>query len=124
MKRLIAAAVLTIVIGILYFSGFFIIDNACKNADIMLNECINAYNSEKNAEKKAENLEDYWAEKEKILSVFANHSDIDKIEMAIGILKVYSKTNEKEMFNEYHQTVKILIHQLKEDTVPAVHSIF
>ncbi len=123
MKRLIAAAILALTVGISYFSGFFIINDACKDANIMLNECINAYNSEKNAKEKAENLEDFWSEKEKILSVFANHTDIDKIEMAIGLLRIYSQSDKEEMFKEYHQTVKTLIHQLKEDTVPNVHSI-
>ncbi len=123
MKRLIAAAILTLTVGISYFSGFFIINNACDDANKLLNECINAYNSEKNAEEKAENLEKFWSEKEKILSVFTNHTDIDKIEMAISLLKVYSQSDKQEMFNEYYKTVKTLIHQLKEDTVPNVHSI-
>ena len=74
--------------------------------------------------KKVEELEKFWGEKEKLLSVFANHSEIDEIELAIYSLKVYSETSDNEIFYEYSGTVKTLLHQLLEDTIPSVHSIF
>lgn len=124
MKRLIAAGILTVVVISVYLTGFFVIDNACDGAKTILNKCINAYKNEENADEIAENLKSYWGKKEKILSVFANHSEIDDIEMAIDILCIYSKTKEKEIFSEYSGTVKTLLHQMKEDTIPNIHSIF
>ena len=32
------------------------------------------------------------------MSVFTNHSEIDDIEMAIHLLRIYSSTDEKEIF--------------------------
>lgn len=124
MKRLIAAGILAVFLLTTYLIGFFSIKNVCDDANSLLKDCINAYNLEKNAEEKAKNLEDFWSEKEKILSFFANHSEIDEIELAIGTLRVYSRTNENEIFSEYCGTVKTLLHQLMEDTVPNIHSIF
>jgi len=124
LKRLIAAAILTVTVIGIYLGGYFVINDVCDNANIMLKNCINAYNKGENAEKKAEELEKYWSKKEKILSVFSNHSEIDEIEMAIRLMKLYSKTKENEIFNEYCGTVKVMLHQMIEDTVPNMHSIF
>lgn len=124
MKRLIAAAILTVTVIGIYLSGYFVINNVCDEANKILKECINAYNQGENAEIKAEKLEKYWSKKEKILSVFSNHSEIDEIETAIRLMKLYSKTNENEIFNEYCGTVKVMLHQMIEDSVPNMHSVF
>ena len=124
MKRLVAAAILAVIVTGVYLCGYFLIKNTYIDANNMLKECINAYDSSDNANKKAKALEEFWSKKEKILSVCANHSEIDDIEMAIHLLTVYSRTDEKEIFKEYSGTVKMLLHQMKEDTVPNMHSIF
>lgn len=124
MKRLIAAGILFVFVIGSYIWGYVFIKDACNIANKYLEECINVYDSESNAEKEAKKLEKYWSKKEKGLSFFANHSDIDEIELAISSLKTYSKTSEKEIFLEYSGTVKTLLHQLMEDTTPNAHSIF
>lgn len=124
MKRLISAIILLIFVLSAYLTGYFYINTTCEKANKMLTNCEKAYNANENAEKYAKKLEKFWSDAEKPLSLFANHSEIDEIELAIHTLKIYSKTSEKEIFNEYSGTVKTLIHQLIEDTVPSVHSIF
>lgn len=124
MKRLIAAILLTVMVIGIYLGGYFTINNICNNANKKLEDCINAYNKGENAEEKAKELEKFWSEKEKILSVFSNHSEIDEIETSILLMKIYSGTNKKEMFKEYCGTVKIMLHQMIEDTVPNMHSVF
>ncbi len=123
MKRLIAAAVLTAVLLTLYLTSYFYITDTCEKTKELLTECNNAYENGENAGEKAEKLNEFWGEKEPMLCVFASHNKIDEIEEAIYCLTIYSKTDEKEIFYEYHGTVKILIHQLLEDTKPGVHSI-
>ena len=123
MKRLIAAAILALVVTGLYLTSYFYITDTCDKTKELLKECITAYENKDNPEEKAEKLDSFWGKKEPLLSVFASHSKIDDIEEAIYCLKIYSKTDEKEIFYEYHGTVKILIHQLLEDTIPGVHSI-
>ena len=123
MKRLIAAAVLGVILLVMYFTSYFYITDTCKKTTDLLNECRVAYDQQNNAEEKAIEINEYWNKKEPILSIFSSHSKIDDIEEALYCLKIYSNTDEKEIFYEYQGTVKILIHQLLEDTKPGVHSI-
>ena len=124
MKRLIAAACLLLFISTAYLTGFFYIKNTCDEASDLLDRCITAYENEENGENQAEKLEKFWAKREKTLSFFSNHNEIDEIELTISSLKVYSNSDNKDLFSEYSRKLKTLLHQLKEDTIPNVHSIF
>lgn len=124
MKRLIAAGILSVFLITAYIMSSSYIKNACQKTNKMLNECITAYKDNKNAKEKAENLRDFWDEKEKVLSFFANHETLDEIELAVELLTVYSTSDQKELFYESSSQVTTLIHQLKEDTIPGIHSIF
>lgn len=123
MKRLLAASILFIIITGSYLCGFFYINSTCDRAKELLKNCEEEYYINGNAEKSTKELTEYWQKKEKILSIFANHNEIDEIELTISTLKLYSKTENKDYFFEYCDTVNILIHQLMEDTVPNIHSI-
>lgn len=124
MRRLIAAAALSVIIITSYFTGSYIINDACRKANEKLEEVVNVYETDKDATNKAKELEDYWSKKEKHLSFIANHSTIDDIELAISSLVVYSSTPDNKIFYEYSGNVKTLLHQLIEDTKASVHSIF
>ncbi len=124
MKRLIAACVLTAIIAAVYFAGNAYIDSVIKKSNILIDECINSYNSNSNPESKAKELKNYWSENEGFLSVFAHHESIDEIEQAIDSLLVYSVTENSEIFYEYSGTVKTLLHQLSEDNSLNMHSVF
>lgn len=123
MKRLLAAAVLLIFILTSYFSGYFYIKRTCSQANKLLGDCIRDYEADNKAINSAEKLEKFWQKKEKILSIFANHTEIDEIELTISTLRVYSKSDDKIHFAEYSGNVKILLHQLNEDIIPNIHSI-
>jgi len=124
LKRLIAAAVLLIIVVTTYICSYIYIDKTCKTANKMLSECVDIYSADQNATDSAKKLNKFWSKKEKPLSIIANHSSIDEIEMAIGSLVSYSNSPENEIFYEYAGTVKTLLHQLMEDTKPGIHSIF
>lgn len=124
MKRLIAAAIILIILSSVFFTGYFSINSICKNTKEMLTECVNNYKSGNNPEESAEKLEEYWHSKESVLSLFADHTSIDSIELNLHLLRIYSTTNQKELFSEYSGRIKTEIHQLLEDTHPTVHSIF
>ncbi len=124
MKRLIIAGVLFVsVIGI-YLISVFYITNSCNEARQLLNNSVTIYTEKSTAESEAKKLKDYWDKKEKLLSVFVNHNRIDDIEQAISLLNVYAKSKDNELFYEYSDTVKVLIHQILEDTKITMHSIF
>lgn len=124
MKRLIAAVILFVLVITAYIYGYLYIENTCDTAKRYLKDCITVYAVDDDASDEAEKLEKYWSGKENGLSIFANHSKIDEIELAISSLKIYSNTKDSEIFYEYSGTVETLIHQLLEDTKPTIHSIF
>lgn len=123
MKRLIAATILFIFVVASYLTGYAFINSTYKTANNLLEECISVYETDNNAYNAAKNLKNFWEEKEGLLSVFANHSSIDEIELAISSMLVYSNTKDNEIFYEYSSTVKTLLHQLLEDSKPNMHSI-
>lgn len=123
MTRLLAAFFLSAFIITSVFFSVFYVKSVCKETRNMLNECIDAYDKNDKAYKKADALSKYWESKEKILSIFVNHQNLDEVESAIKSLKDYSDTDDNEIFYEYSGSVEMLIHQLLEDTLPGVHSI-
>ncbi len=124
MKRLIIAALLFALVIATYASSYFYISKSCETAKSMLNSSVEIYKEQKTAETEAHKLEEYWDKKEKTLSVFVNHDRIDDIERAISLLNVYAKSKDNELFYEYADTVRILLHQIMEDTKITMHSIF
>ena len=93
-------------------------------ANELLDKSISVYDKNYTAKNEAKKLKEYWDKKEKLLSVFVNHNRIDDIEQAISLLNVYAKREKDPLFYEYADTVKILIHQILEDTKITMHSIF
>ena len=123
MKRLIAAGILLAAVIAAYVSGFMYITKTCDETKELVLRCEEAYNGGE-AYKHAEELNNLWDEKEKALSFFINHDRIDDIELEISSLLLYSKTEDEILFYEHIETLKMLLHQVKEDTRVNVHSIF
>lgn len=124
MKRLIVAAILFLVVIATYLTSLFYITDSCDKAKSMVENSISVYTKNQTAKKEARDLENYWNKKEPLLSVFVNHDRIDDIETAISLMNVYAKIPKNELFYEYADNVKMLIHQILEDTKFTMHSIF
>lgn len=124
MKRLVPAAILFVLVITAYITSLLFITNSCDKTKELLETTITAYNTNKTAKKEAKAVEKYWSKKEPLLSVFVNHDRIDDIETAISSLNVYAKMPDNDLFYEYADNVKILIHQIMEDTKFTMHSIF
>lgn len=123
MKRLIAAGILLAAVMAAYISSLMYITKTCDETKELILRCEEAY-SEGEAYKYAEELSSLWDEKEKALSFFMNHNRIDDIELEISSLLLYSETEDEILFYEHIETLKMLLHQVKEDTRISVHSIF
>ena len=121
MKRLIAAAVLAVIIAAVYFTGNFYIKNVLHDSYNLVDECNKNYELKQNPKKSAEK---YWSNNEGLLSVFAHHNHIDEVEKAIDTMIIYSNTDNNELFYEYSGTVRTLLHQLYEDNSLTMHSVF
>lgn len=124
MKRLIPASIIFVIVIVTYLLSLYYITKTCDKAKELLETSVQTYTLEKTAPKETKALSEYWNNKEKILSIFVNHDRIDDIEKAISSLIVYAKSPNNELYYEYADTVKILIHQIMEDTKITMHSIF
>ncbi len=124
MKRLIIAGILFVLVIATYLSSLYYITDSCKKANALLDNLVSAYKEEKTAVKQVKEIQDYWDKREKTLSVFVNHNRIDDIEKAISLLNIYAKDKDNLLFYEYADTVRVLLHQIMEDTKITIHSIF
>lgn len=123
MKRLLAAALLTLIVAAIHFCGNTYIKKVIRESTVLVDECIDEYRKDISPREKADKLQEYWANNEDYLSIFARHDNIDEIELAIDTLAVYAETKDSEIFYEYSGTVKTLLHQLYEDNSFSMHSI-
>ena len=123
MKRLIAAAMLAVIVAVIHFSGNIYIKKVIKDCNSQLEAIVADYKKDISPKEHADKLSKYWGEKEDILSIFVRHDNIDEIELAIDTLAVYSETKDSEIFYEYSGTVRTLLHQLYEDNSFSMHSI-
>ncbi|HAY97293.1 MAG TPA: hypothetical protein DCY23_03165 [Ruminococcaceae bacterium] len=124
MKRLISAAILFVFVIAAYSVSLWYITDACKETKALIDECEEAYKNGGDAYNKAEELKRLWDKKEGPLSFFVTHDSIDEIELAISELCVYSKAEEENDFKERIENIKMLLHQVGEDTTFSMHSVF
>lgn len=124
MKRLIPASILLILVIIVYLISLIYIKDSCKTANRLLNNSISIYDKQGLAINEANELEKFWDKKEKSLSLFVNHNHIDEIELAISAMNIYANDYENTLFFEYSEKVKVLLHQIMEETYFTIHSIF
>lgn len=124
MKRIIPAVIILILILTAFFGSYFYVNDVCKTAYEGVEGCLKEYEEHGTAKADSAWLRNYWDEKEKILSFFVNHELIDKVELSISNLELHSKFSNNYMFYEACDTVKILLHQIMEDTKLTTHSVF
>lgn len=124
MKRLIPAGILLLTVILAYFFSMNYVTNTCERTNELIKMCETEYSESGTAEKTAAELKQYWSEKEDGLSFFVNHERIDDIELEIASLVLLSKKESEVMFYEHIENLKMLLHQVKEDTRINIHSIF
>lgn len=123
MKRLVSAGILLTLVLVSYLFSLHYITKSCDEAKNLVYACEKEY-ADGDAQTAATALRDYWDGKEKLLSFFVNHNHIDDIELELAALTLYSKTDREILFYEHIETLKILLHQIEEETRPNTHSIF
>lgn len=124
MKRLIPAGILFLTVILAYFFSMNYVTETCERTNELIKICENEYAESGNAEESAAALNEYWSGKEDGLSFFVNHDRIDNIELEISSLMLLSKKESEVMFYEHIENLKMLLHQVKEDTRINIHSIF
>lgn len=124
MKRLIPAGILLAAIIIAYALSWYYVDNTCDKAITLVKECEEEYKPNGDSSIKADELKKLWDEKENALSFFVNHDKIDQVELELSSLFIYSNKDDAAKFYEHIENLKMLLHQIREDSTVSVHSIF
>ena len=124
MKRLIPASIIFVLVILTYFLSLNYITKSCESTNKLLDKSVEVYKENQTAEKEAEKIKKFWQKEEKILSFFVNHEHIDEIEQAISTLNVYAKEKDNILFYEYADAIRVLLHQIVEETKITTHSIF
>ena len=122
MKRLIAAAVLLVIVLTCYFASDLYINDTLDELNRKLNSCVEVYKLEGSAKAQTLSLKNFWKSKEKMLCICVNHAALDEIELAITDLYTYSQVKESVYFFERSEKLYALFSQLKEDTHFGIHS--
>ena len=124
MKRLISAGLLFVFVVTAYVSSYFYIIKTCDETIELVKLCEENYKDGKNAYENAEKIDEVWVQKEKTLSFFVNHDRIDEVELELSSLLLYSRTEDEILFYENIETLKMLLSQIKEDSMLNAHAIF
>lgn len=125
MKRLIAAAVLILIIAAACISNSVFINKTYKEFMGDISEMQKVFESDHGAAAAlAGKFESKWAKKEDYLSIFVNHDIVDTLGVSIAKLPVYAEKNSAEMFISECRSIEIeLMHMLKDAQITA-HSVF
>ena len=124
MKRLISAGILFAFVVAAYVSSFIYIKKTCNETNELVRLCEENYKDGKNAYETAEKIDEIWVDKEQTLSFFVNHDRIDEVELELSSLLLYSRTDNEILFYEHIETLKMLLFQIKEDSMINAHAIF
>ena len=124
MKRLISAGILFAFVVAAYVSSFIYIKKTCNETIELVRLCEENYKDGKNAYETAEKIDEIWVDKEQTLSFFVNHDRIDEVELELTSLLLYSRTDNEILFYEHIETLKMLLFQIKEDSMINAHAIF
>ena len=124
MKRLISAGILLAFVVAAYLSSLIYISNTCGEIIELVKQCEGDYKEGKNAYQTAEKIDEIWVDKEQTLSFFVNHDRIDEVELELTSLLLYSGTDNEILFYEHIETLKMLLYQIKEDSMINAHAIF
>lgn len=124
MKRLLPAGILLAFVIFAYLFSLNYTVSSCNETEALIAECEESYIKNDDAFEPAKKLSEHWDKKESGLSFFVNHNKIDDVELEIAALELYSKSENQALFLEHIEELKMLLHQIKEDTRLTIHSVF
>lgn len=126
MKRIIIAiSVITLAFAI-SFTGYFLVDKACKELENHLSDICNVA-QEKNTEKAVLMSEDVvimWEDVHDTIESFIRHEETDKLEELIKSLPVYARQGNMERLEQQADLAIDELHHLIRNEKPLISNIF
>lgn len=126
MKRIIIAVSVIVIAFAISFTGYFLVDKACKKLENHLTDiCTVAQN--KNTEKSVQMSEDavkMWEDVHDTIESFIRHEETDKLEELIKSLPVYAKQGNMERLEQQADLAIDELHHLIRNEKPLISNIF
>lgn len=114
MKRLIPAAVLTILLITLCVFSKTTVERVGKETNADIKECLEAIETEgKNPDKEIKHLEKNWKNNMKVMSLFVNREKLDEVSGNIQTLKKH--TDSRDEFDEACGKLKVMIDEITQE---------
>ena len=114
MKRLIAAAILTVLVASLWFCGNYTIKHHTEKTKASLESCMQELKdgNEQKAREKAEKLEIQWDKSKMWLAVFVNHTLLDSISKSVSHLSSMASGKEFAHFESEYSEITGTLEQI------------
>lgn len=116
MKRLIPAAIILIFTVSLCVCAHMHVERTCNKT---LEDIENYYNQSISAD----TLEQNWAHHKEQLSLFVNHSFLDKLSIYIGQLTISQNTKNEKFYTTY-KNIQTVLSMIKEEQQLSTHSFY
>ncbi len=126
MKRIIISISAILGAFIISFSGYFLVDNACKKLEKHLFNICTVAQAE-NIDKAVAMSEDgivIWEEVHDIIESFIRHEETDNLEELIKSLPVYAKQGNMERLEQQADLAIDELHHLIRNEKPLISNIF
>lgn len=117
MKRLIAAAILIVIVIGICFGSSILMDRICAHSEELLTKAVGNIDNRQwvQAAKQSKSLQHYWEEKQSLMAAFANHGDLDEIAEMISTLAPYAEEQNENDFRSTVSAIRYRIARLLEE---------
>ncbi len=124
MKRLIAAAVLALLVVAALVADILVTNKVVETLTVDINNCKSAaeQGDYKLAEQHAEKLENNWQKIESYYSPFINHSLIDDMGVSVSKLKPLAKAG-NDMYLTECRVIEVTLTHIKNDSRFSLHNL-
>lgn len=126
MKRIIIAISVIVFAFAISFTGYFLVDKACKKLENHLSDICNVA-QENNTEKSVLMSEDavkMWEDVHDTIESFIRHEETDKLEELIKSLPVYARQGNMERLEQQADLAIDELHHLIRNEKPLISNIF
>ncbi len=126
MKRVIIAILAISFAFVISFSGYFLVENCCKELETGLADICNVAqnNHKEKAVQKSEKIVKTWEDVHGTIESFIRHEETDKLEELIKSLPVYAKQGNMDRLEQQSDLAMDELHHLIRNEKPLFSNIF
>ncbi len=126
MKRIILAISAIVIAFAISFTGYFLVDDACKKLEIQLADICNVAQKQETeiAIDMSNDVVVLWEDVHDTIESFIRHEETDKLEELVKSLPVYAKQGNMERLEQQADLAIDELHHLIRNEKPLISNIF